>query len=126
VNVSRPYKPVLVVEDDPSIREVLTTLLESDGYTVECASNGREALALIQEDVEPCLILLDYNMPVMDGRTFRLRQLQNGIHPRVPVVLYSADDSVKIDDLHVDAVLGKPIDFVQLLKLVEQACVPTS
>src|SRR4051812_25195654 len=64
-------KQVLVVEDDASIRELLTELLETESYHVITAQNGADALALFERKiVHPCLILLDLMMPVMDGPTF--------------------------------------------------------
>ena len=58
--------PVLVVEDDAALRELLAMILESEGIDVETAANGREALARMAERF-PALVLLDMRMPVMDG-----------------------------------------------------------
>ena len=57
---------VLVVEDDPDVRSALNDLLEAEGYEVETASNGKEALERLAEH-RPGLVLLDLMMPVMSG-----------------------------------------------------------
>src|SRR2546429_8406175 len=62
-------KRVLVVDDDPDIRELLFTALEDEGFEVVPAGNGQEALAII-ETFRPDVIVLDLMMPVMDGWQF--------------------------------------------------------
>src|SRR5688500_15806012 len=57
---------VLVVEDDPQIREVIAEVLTDEGYAVQTAENGREALQRLHES-RPCVMLLDLMMPIMDG-----------------------------------------------------------
>src|SRR5688572_2437788 len=61
---------LLIVDDDESIRGFLCELLSTEGYSVKAARNGHEALTFLQGGFRPCLILLDLNMPVMDGRQF--------------------------------------------------------
>jgi len=58
---------VLVVEDDPDLRETLTALLTHHGYSVHTATNGREALARLRNAPHPGVVLLDLMMPVMNG-----------------------------------------------------------
>src|SRR5579859_6880124 len=60
------HSVVLIVEDEEESRETLRELLEIEGYEVETAVNGREALDKLKQ-IEPCIILLDLFMPVMDG-----------------------------------------------------------
>ncbi len=58
--------PILVVDDDPDALEIVSTFLESRGYRVVTASDGRQALAKVEE-IRPALVLLDVMMPGMDG-----------------------------------------------------------
>ena len=71
---------VLVVEDDYDFRELERTMLQSSGYEVITASNGAEALSIL-ETQHPCVILLDLMMPVMDGLTF-LRERKTAMAAR--------------------------------------------
>ena len=65
-----PRMNIYVVEDDVDLRESIKELLEMEGFSVLTAGNGREGLNLIERDGEPCLILLDMMMPVMNGWEF--------------------------------------------------------
>lgn len=113
---------ILVVEDDVDIRETLSEYLEELGYRVKSASHGAEALATLQRDGPPCLILLDLMMPVMDGYQFRAAQLANRALAEVPVVVLSAGSNVRAGELRSVAVLQKPMDLDQLTALVAQHC----
>lgn len=68
---------VLVVDDDPDIRDTLVEALEEEGYSVAAAANGSEALETLRR-IAPRLILLDLFMPIMGGQQFRARQLEDG------------------------------------------------
>lgn len=111
---------VLVIEDDPNIREVLAVALADDGYAVSCASHGAEALALVDGGGPvPDLIVLDLRLPVMNGWEFRVAQRR---HPRladVPVIAVSADHSAQAAAIDADAYLSKPLRLEQLLTLTE-------
>ncbi len=110
---------VLVVDDDPSIRDLLTTALEEDGFAVSTAANGREALRCIGVE-EPALVLLDRRMPVMSGpellATLRAADLT------VPVVLMSADapDAADGGAATADAILRKPFDLDDVRLVVKR------
>ena len=80
-------KRVLVVDDDPDIRELLFTALEDEGFEVVPAGNGEEALAIIKT-FRPDVIVLDLMMPVMDGWQFAA-ELRNRDED-IPIVLLSA------------------------------------
>ena len=109
---------VLVVEDEEESRESLREVLELEGYDVETATNGKEALEKIA-DVEPCIILLDLFMPVMDGWQLLDRLRADGRLARIKVVVTtSAAENTPTDVL----VFVKPIDIDSLLRTVEAVC----
>src|SRR5436309_15353506 len=112
-------EPILVVEDDPDVRDALVLLLEGEGYAVTSARNGQEALEQLRA-APPALVLLDLMLPVMDGFEFRVQQLQDPALARVPVIVLSSggDLTRKVEPLHVDACLSKPLDLERLLALV--------
>src|SRR6266478_10246396 len=71
-----PAEPgfILLVEDDFMLRGSLATVLESEGYRVECAANALDALNRLERPPKPSLILLDIMLPYMDGLEFRALQ----------------------------------------------------
>lgn len=110
-------KPILVVEDDHDIREMLQSLLEDEGYSVWSAANGKAALDLLAEKTElPGLILLDLMMPVMDGETFLKAKAQIARLQAVPVLMLTASHSGV--SLNVAGYLKKPLDLDELLEFV--------
>ena len=118
---------VLVVEDDPTIREVLVEVLGEHGYEAVGAANGHEALeALADSAGRPCVILLDLMMPVMDGRSFREQQLMRPELSAIPVIVLSAHlDHTVTSDLHAAAYLRKPVRLAEVLRSVKAHCDPT-
>jgi CheY-like chemotaxis protein len=114
--------PVLIVEDDADLREMMAQLLLLEGYKTETVANGRDALQYLQTAERPDVILLDLMMPVMDGWEFRRRQLADPSLSAVPVVVLSALDASRAADLDGAAFLKKPLDFDRLLVLVRQFC----
>ena len=113
---------VLIVEDDPDVRDMTETYLKFAGYTTTTAANGLEALARLEER-KPCVVVLDLAMPVMSGFQFREAQLANPALARIPVVCVSAvfDREGVTMRLGVPC-LGKPVDFDDLSRLVRKAC----
>jgi DNA-binding response OmpR family regulator len=112
---------ILVVDDDRVIQQLLKVNLELEGYEVEIASDGEEALASFGV-FQPHLVLLDIMMPKLDGWEVsrQLKDKPGGL--AVPVVLLSAraqDTDVKRgSELGVAAYVTKPFDPIQLLDLV--------
>ncbi|HKD17377.1 MAG TPA: response regulator [Thermoanaerobaculia bacterium] len=113
--------PILLVEDDPSMRDALVTLLEGEGYSVRCAENGRQALDVLARSETPSLILLDLMMPVMDGWQFLAarRQVENADARGTPVVLLSGLGFIR-GASDVADFLRKPIDAEALLGCVRR------
>jgi CheY-like chemotaxis protein len=89
-----PMKKILVVDDEESIRFLYKEELEEEGYVVECATNGEEALEKLLI-FKPDLISLDIKMPVMDGieALKRIRERDR----RLPIILCSAYGEYKQD-----------------------------
>jgi CheY-like chemotaxis protein len=123
--VARQPSRVLIVDDDPSIREFLALVLEDSGYEVRVASNGQDALEVLGH-WRPAVILLDLMMPLMDGYTFRSEQLRRNDFRDIPVIVLSArtDSSAAARTLQPAARLTKPCDLDQLLQIVEQVAGP--
>lgn len=114
--------PVLIVEDDADLREMMAQLLALEGYRAAAVANGREALTYLEHGHRPDLILLDLMMPVMDGWEFRRRQIQDQAIAGVPVVVLSTLDLARGSELGGTAFLTKPLDFDRLLDLVRRFC----
>jgi CheY-like chemotaxis protein len=115
---------LLVVEDDPDIREALRLVLETEGYPVTTAGDGAEAMRQLQAATPPCLILLDLMMPVMDGWQFRDAQQRDPALAAIPVVVISADGRVpqKAASIGAAGYLKKPVDFDTLVDVVRRYC----
>jgi CheY-like chemotaxis protein len=91
MNPARPAAPILIVDDNDEVRAAIAALLESHGYHVLFARDGREALrVLCGADVTPCLILLDLMMPLLDGWDFHAEQKRNPRLSAIPVLVVSA------------------------------------
>src|SRR4051794_9814888 len=86
------YCPVLIVEDDEDLREMMAQMLNIEGFSTATASNGREALDYLHSTRRPNVILLDLMMPVMDGWEFRRQQQADPQIAPVPVIVLSALD----------------------------------
>ena len=117
-------KKVLVVDDDPSIRRAVQTVLEAEGIEVCTASNGAECLLAVGAE-SPDLVILDVNMPVMDGLR-ALRALRGSAATKaLPVIMLTARD--EDDDVArgwmsgVDLYLTKPFEVDELRVVVRRA-----
>jgi CheY-like chemotaxis protein len=113
---------VLIVEDEDDVREFMELLIANAGYETMVARDGYEALEMMRAR-RPCLVLLDLQMPRMDGWEFRERQLQDPRLAHVPVVCISAyfDPGDVTRKLGVRCLL-KPADFHAVLREVRSAC----
>ena len=115
---------ILVVDDDRDIRDSLVELLTEQGFPAIGAGNGVEALEILRTSRSPpSLILLDLMMPVMDGREFRERQLENPAWTAIPVIVISAYNDVEQQAraLALDH-LRKPLAMRPLMDAVRRHC----
>lgn len=117
-----PPCPVLIVEDDADLREMMAQLLTLEGFRAATVANGREALEYLHTDPKPDVILLDLMMPVMDGWEFRRQQQADPRLADIPVVVLSALDQNRAAGVNTAAFLKKPLDFDRLLELVRRYC----
>ena len=120
---------VLIVEDDPDVREMLAVLLVNEGFHAVAAEDGLEALHLLRAvrhraPQVPCLILLDLMMPRLSGHEFRRAQLGDPTVAAVPVAVMSGavDIEQRAQALGAVATLTKPIDCDLLLNVVRRYC----
>jgi CheY-like chemotaxis protein len=114
-----PARRVLVVEDEPAIRGVITMLLEDEGYAVEAALHGREALAKALRHL-PDVVILDLMMPTMSGWELIHAWQANSTTRRIPIVVTSAAYSATTAAaLGVHALLRKPFDLERLLSILQ-------
>jgi CheY-like chemotaxis protein len=114
---------ILLVEDDPDIREDLAEILVDEGFQVATAPHGRDALDQMREGPLPDLVLLDLMMPVMDGFQFRSAQLADPVLAQVPVVVLSgaADMLTQVHAIHARDVVRKPFRLDQVLGAIDRA-----
>ncbi len=114
---------ILIIDDDDDLRDALGELLAGKGYHVKTAANGREALSLLADDPNPCVVLLDLVMPVMDGWQFLSTVQSDPALAQLPVVIVSAHAGT-----HAPAgsrsILRKPFQLEELYQVVEHHCGP--
>ena len=111
---------ILVVDDDEAIRWLLREILSTEGYAVRVAANGQEALTILSGGFRPCLILLDLDMPIMDGWQFCAVHQQRTDLAAVPVAIMSAAQDLRVEQppCRPAAIFPKPFDLDQLLRRV--------
>ena len=115
---AKPESLVLIVEDEPESRDTLRELLELEGYAVETASNGKDALEVL-ETVDPCVVLLDLFMPVMDGWQVIDRLRSDGRLASMNVLVITSAGHRAPPGLRV---LQKPLNLDKLLSTIEAVC----
>jgi len=111
---------VLVVDDDADIRDCMADVLESAGYDVRTAANGKEGLEALCGGYRPCVVLLDLMMPVMTGQEF-LAAVRRSELSRLPVVVVTAAGQSVVAP-GADELMRKPFDIDLLLDTVERHC----
>jgi CheY-like chemotaxis protein len=109
--------PVLVVDDDPDLREALRLILEAYGLTARVANDAEQALAWLAQGAYPAVILLDMRMPGMSGEEFLWALQGLGLRGRVPVVVLSGDATARAtaEAAGASEFLAKPVEVQELL-----------
>jgi CheY-like chemotaxis protein len=111
---------VLIVEDDEDIRAAMAELLESEGFEVSVASNGQEGLEVLEHMEQPCLVLLDLMMPVMNGEDFLRHVRESPSHQRTPVIIVTASGRSPLPG--TQGLLKKPFEMTDLFATVSAHC----
>ena len=111
-------RSVLVVDDDPSLRDLVEMILGEEGYEVVAAADGQEALAQVERSL-PGVILLDMKMPVMDGYEFA-RRFRARFGDAVPIVALTAAENPALcaEEIGARAWLAKPFEIQDLIDVV--------
>jgi DNA-binding response OmpR family regulator len=104
---------ILVVDDDPSIRQLVVSIFEDEGFEVRSAPDGQAALGILDMGT-PSLVILDLQMPVMDGRSF-FRALRAAGYSTSVLLLSAFGAEAAMAELGADDALSKPFDIEDLL-----------
>ena len=117
-----PERPVLVVDDDPTILAAVSETLFLEGYTVLTATNGAEALERLGDGEPPCVVLLDMRMPVLDGWGFAHALAERALAVPVVVMTAAADARRWAQEIGATSHLAKPFDLEDMLHVVGRFC----
>lgn len=115
-------RSVLIVDDDPGLRAIVGEVLEAEGYQTTVASNGAEALRIVDRSV-PDLILLELRLPVLDGWAFAAELQRRRID--CPILAMTVRDSARrgAEQIRAAGCLAKPFTIDELVDAVERLCV---
>jgi CheY-like chemotaxis protein len=116
------HGPILIVDDDIDIREVLVEALEDQGFEVVSAADGQEALMLVRSlAAPPSAILLDLMMPVMNGYEFLEQRRNDAVLASIPVAIITAGHGVERDRLeNVASIIRKPLNLPKLVDVLHE------
>src|SRR6476469_1600253 len=118
-------KKILTVDDDESIRQSVTEMLEMEGFEAVWAKNGQVAIDYLNRIPEaelPDLVLLDYMMPVMNGKEFFREKEKNPRLAKIPVVMMTANGNLVnvMDNVEsAGGYMSKPMDYETVVKMVK-------
>lgn len=116
--------PVLVVDDDPDIREIIELALSSNGYRVVTANDGRACLRRLREPERPCIVLLDMMMPDMNGWEVCEAIAKDASLASIPVLILTGNSQLRETHLGSVPILRKPIELKALLAAIAQHARP--
>jgi CheY-like chemotaxis protein len=108
---------VLLVDDEEDVRMLITEILSRAGYTVRTAADGRHAMEVLDQ-IRPSVIIMDLQMPVMNGAEFREAQRRNREWIKIPTVVMTGTTDEPLLDLAIEETLKKPVRAVKLLEIV--------
>ena len=125
---AQDVKAILVVDDDPDYSDLMRLRLETAGFKIICASNGREALEFLKGEFRPDLIIMDVDMPEKNGLAtlinmeIQLKKASQKGKAAIPVIVATVMSSEKIKEIvmsqNVDDFLQKPFQGDELLEKV--------
>lgn len=116
-------RSVLILEDDRDVAQTIKEVIEDQGYRAICVGNGREALAVLEEE-PACFMLVDVFMPIMNGVEFLKVVKNNPRLAKIPRVIMTAANDRMIGVKEDVSVLYKPVDFDALKRLLQKHCDP--
>jgi len=111
---------ILIVDDDRELQDLLRVALSADGYSVDAADNGRDAIDYLRSHAATCAILLDLMLPGMSGAQFRQIQRRDRSLAWIPVIVMSAaiDADRRAREVGADHLVPKPVDLDQLRRVI--------
>jgi len=115
-------KTILIVDDDPEFREALVDIVRNEGFAVETATNGMQALDKLRWGLRPCVVLLDMQMAGMTGWDFRAEQSRDPTLAAIPVVAMTAGYWKNRDLGDYAARIAKPIQVPELKATLAKYC----
>jgi CheY-like chemotaxis protein len=123
---------ILIIEDDPDLRRILSIQLATEGYVIVLAEDGLAACDILQELIPDCIVM-DLMMPRMDGFSFLKRLRSMNRTANIPAIVLTASHDQrhrrKSEQYLADIFLNKPYDVQQLIQAIDQLCrenTPTS
>lgn len=119
MQVGKRPRPVLIVDDDEALLELEQEVLREHGIHVTTARNGAEALIAMQQD-PPSVIVLDIQMPGIDGPSFARELRQQLRHVPLVVLTAAADPRHEADRCNAEAFLAKPFDAEELVRVIRR------
>jgi len=113
-------KKILLVDDDIRIQRLLSEELEEEGYQILIASNGKDALVIINKPEKPDLVILDLRMPQLSG--FETMKFISKLNIKIPVIIFSAYGTFRNDPMAMtaDAYVVKSSDMTELKQKVRE------
>ena len=122
--MTTPTHEVLIVEDDRTLRDALCDALREQGISCTRSEDGQDALNLLRAGARPCLVLLDLQMPFVDGMNFRRQQLEDRELADIPVVVVTGHlrKEKEARRLGISVYLKKPIPPSRLVEVIEHNC----
>jgi CheY-like chemotaxis protein len=115
--MTRPHS-ILVVDDDPSVRDLFVAALEEAGHRVEVASDGEKALQRLRDGAAPCVVLSDVRMPRMDGFELSSAAARDPQLAAIPIVTMTGDSILSF----TSPARNKPYSVDELDALVQRTC----